>query len=143
MKKSLNINATRNGKKVSTSIGYVNPDVANSIAGGFAQMVNALTTNTFVNAEVVKKMDTTEEEQQSGGGGEKTKGVITVDTSTCVITYNGDGTLHYMDYNYADNWSEPTTITSGDTCRAKAAGFYIFAEETDNYTAAVFVAEPD
>ncbi len=68
MKKSLNINATRNGKKVSTSIGYVNPDVANSIAGGFAQMVNALTTNTFVNAEVVKKMDTTEEEQQSGGG---------------------------------------------------------------------------
>lgn len=92
MKKSLNINATRNGKKVSTSIGYVNPDVANSIAGGFAQMVNALTTNTFVNAEVVKKMDTTEEEQQSGGGG---TGLLDpnlhIDDKSSEITWLGNG----------------------------------------------------
>lgn len=67
MKKSLTINAIRNGKKVSKSLGYINPDAANSIVGGFAQMVNALSNDTFVNAEVVKKMDTSEEEQQSGG----------------------------------------------------------------------------
>lgn len=80
---------------------------------------------------------------QQSGGGEKTKGVITVDTSNYVITYNGDGTLRYMNYNPADNWSEPTTITSGATYPAKTAGLYIFAEETDNYSAAVFVSEPD
>ena len=65
-KKSLTINATRNGKKVSKSLGFINPDVANSLVGGFAQMVNALSNDTFVNAEVVKKMDTTEED--TGGG---------------------------------------------------------------------------
>lgn len=67
MKKSLTINAIRNGKKVSKSLGFINPDAANSIVGGFAQMVNALSNDTFVNAEVVKKMDTSEEEQQGGG----------------------------------------------------------------------------
>lgn len=91
MKKSLNINATRNGKKVSTSIGYVNPDVANSIAGGFAQMVNALTTNTFVNAEVVKKMDTTEEEQQSGGGSGLLDPNLHIDYKNSEITWFGNG----------------------------------------------------
>ena len=62
MKKSLTINATRDGKKVAKSFGFVNPNVANSLVGGFAQMVNNLTTDTFVNAQVVKTMDTTEEE---------------------------------------------------------------------------------
>ena len=85
MKKSLTINATRNGKKVSKNFGYVNPDVANSIAGGFAQMVNALTTNTFVNAEVVKKMDTTEEEQQSGGGGKLNVDLSNAPTSIAIL----------------------------------------------------------
>lgn len=35
MKKSLTINAIRNGKKVSKSLGYINSDAANSIVGGF------------------------------------------------------------------------------------------------------------
>lgn len=108
MKKSLNINATRNGKKVSTSIGYVNPDVANSTAGTFAQMVNALTTNTFVNAEVVKKMDTTEEEQQSGGGGTLVLGKVEQDLySEFDVMLQSDSDGNYILFRDSDDISEP------------------------------------
>lgn len=100
MKKFLTINATRDGKKVAKSLGFVNPDVANSIAGGFAQMVNALSNDTFVNAEVVKKMDTSEEEQQGGGSSTtKLEPTLTVtrnsysadDRILFDVEYDGDG----------------------------------------------------
>ena len=156
MKKSLTINATRAGKKVSKNIGYVNPDVANSLVGGFAQMVNALTTDTFVNAEVVKKMDTNEQEQQSGGGSGKQEGIITLSNwsvkrsgSTVDIEYNGDGTLYgvaYKDFN--DTNLEKITISEGsatvteydtDGGDTKNSRGFFFATATDNFTAAVHV----
>ena len=66
--KSLIINAVGNvgsnvGKKYQKSFTNVNPDVSNEVAGEFARRANALTTNVFGNAQVVKKMDVTEEEQ--------------------------------------------------------------------------------
>ena len=82
MKTSLTINATRAGKKVAKSFGYVNPDVANSLVGGFAQMVNALSNDTFVNAEVVKKMDTTEEDTGGGSAPATGKTIPTLSIST-------------------------------------------------------------
>lgn len=155
MKKSLNINATRNGKKVSTSIGYVNPDVANSIAGGFAQMVNALTTNTFVNAEVVKKMDTTEEEQQSGGGSGKTEGVILVNgikdehgiwyrDETNTITSNSGQNIFFCQTSSFDvtQVMKSGTIPSGGTLSTTGSDelshFYLFAKPTNDFTAATY-----
>ena len=98
MKKSLTINATRNGKKVSKSLGFVNPNVANSIVGGFAQMVNNLTTDTFVNAQVVKVMDTTEEDtsSQSSTPAAKTEPTLTIQDDgdgSGFYYYNGDGDI--------------------------------------------------
>ena len=50
------------GKKYQKSVTNVNPNVSNEIAGEFAKKMNALTTNTYGNTQVVKKMDVTEED---------------------------------------------------------------------------------
>ena len=139
-KKSLTINAVRDGKKVAKSVGFVNPDVANSLVGGFAQMLNALSNDTFVNSQVVKVMDTTEED--SGGGSApapapaKQEGIIT--WVNHVINYNGDGTL----YRRASGTDDaPVTIQSGSSWSPGKSSYslYLFATPTDNFTAAAYV----
>ena len=144
MKTSLTINATRAGKKVAKSFGYVNPDVANSLVGGFAQMVNALSNDTFVNAEVVKKMDTTEED--SGGGSApataKQEGIITLSKNdfygpkSITYSYNGDATVKMIKTEgYGSATLEGDTITVNESY-----GFYLlYADATDNFTAAVTI----
>lgn len=67
MQKSLIINSvgnvgTNTGKKYQKAIAKVNPDVSNEKAGTFATMANALTTNVYGNAQIVKKMDVSEED---------------------------------------------------------------------------------
>lgn len=67
MQKSLIINAvgnesTNTGKKYQKSVTNVNPEISNEIAGEFARRANALTTNVYSGASVVKKMDVAEED---------------------------------------------------------------------------------
>ena len=61
MDTSLIINATNSGKKVTKAITNINPDKDNTILKTFAQKVNALTTNTYVDATRVNKMSVNEE----------------------------------------------------------------------------------
>lgn len=64
MQKSLIIDsASTTGKKLQKSVTNVNPAVSNEVAGTFATMANALTTNVYNKATIVKKMDVTEAEQ--------------------------------------------------------------------------------
>lgn len=44
------INSTVNGKKLATTLSYVNPQAANNKLLALAQALNALTTNTFTRA---------------------------------------------------------------------------------------------
>ena len=141
MKTSLTINATRAGKKVAKSLGFVNPDAANSIVGGFAQMVNALSNDTFVNAEVVKKMDTTEED--SGGGSAPATGkpvptlyVTDNEDDSGTITYSGDGQLSacVMHNDHAHTISGSTLQL--ESSYEKTRQGYILATETDNFAPA-------
>ena len=154
MKTSLTINATRAGKKVAKSFGYVNPDVANSLVGGFAQMVNALSNDTFVNAEVVKKMDTTEEEQTTPtptpAPAGKQEGIITVNVNGVPISYGQEidgGTITYTyngDANHLDFFNGDTFLTvpaSGGTLTYEIktrVGYFLCAPPTDNFTSAGF-----
>ena len=55
------------GKKLQKSMTFINPEVANSIVGGFATMANALTTNTYQKATIVKKMDVSEADSSASG----------------------------------------------------------------------------
>ena len=71
--KSLIINSTsQGGKKLQKTMTFINPDCSNEDAGTFAQMANALTTNTYGSAAIVKKMDVTEEDSGGGSTGELT-----------------------------------------------------------------------
>ena len=66
MDTSLIINATQNGKKVTKAITNINPEKDNATLKTFAQKVNALTTNNYVDATRVNKMSV--EEADAGGG---------------------------------------------------------------------------
>ena len=101
--KSLIINAvgnvgTNTGKKYQKSVTNVNPAVSNEVAGEFARRANALTTNVFGNAQVVKRMDVSEEEQFA----------LTVDDThftggTCTpSTIEGGVRLTFGEGNYID-----------------------------------------
>ena len=68
MDTSLIINATNSGKKVTKAITNINHDKDNTILKTFAQKVNALTTNNYVDATRVNKMSVNEEGGGSGGG---------------------------------------------------------------------------
>lgn len=92
MDSSLIINATNSGKKVTKAITNINPEKDNSILKTFAQKVNALTTNSYVDATRVNKMSV---EEQGGGG--KTEPTLTIDNKGR-YSYDGDGEIFgYLD----------------------------------------------
>ena len=103
--KSLIINAVGNvgenvGKKYQKSVTFINPAASNEVAGEFARRANALTTNVFGNAQVVKKMDVNEEDTVAV--------TLTVDDSnftggTCTpATIEGGLRLTFGEGNYID-----------------------------------------
>ena len=158
MKKNLNINAVRNGKKVSKSIGFVNPDVANSLVGGFAQMLNALTNDTFVNAEVVKKMDTSEEDTSSStptpapakddsvleindvhiGNVSDEQDTLHEDVYCIFYTYEGDGELSgVVTWDWEDTYNDVTrphyqVLQKGDNAGEDVFFFNQYVDDDHN-----------
>ena len=149
MKKSLTINATRAGKKVAKNIGFVNPNVANSLVGSAAQMFNALTNDTFVNSEVVKVMDTSEEESPSTptpAPAGKTEGIIEFDRATGKISYNGDAdyVCVFMQTDQTSfDWDAiaPAQLSTYTVQVDEYLDYYFLATATENYTAAAFFSE--
>ena len=66
MDTNLIINYTNGNKKGSKAISNINPDKDNQTLKNFAQMVNGLTTNTYVDATRVDKMSVEETPAPSG-----------------------------------------------------------------------------
>lgn len=104
MQKSLIIDsASTTGKKLQKSVTNVNPAVSNEVAGTFATMANALTTNVYNKATIVKKMDVTEAEQAVSLTADTTNytGSATASSSTISggvrIALDGEG---YIDVTY-------------------------------------------
>lgn len=94
MKKSLIIDSvSRDGKKLQKTMTFVNPNASNEVAGTFAQMANALTTNTYSKASIVKRMDVTETEQ--GGGSSLLNPNLRVEDDK--ITWEGNGVCKSSD----------------------------------------------
>lgn len=132
MDTSLIISATNSGKKVTKAITNINPEKDNAVLKTFAQKVNALTTNTYVDATRVNKMSVEEADPQ--GGSSKTEGVISIENG--YINYNGDGILYRVSNGNTD------TVQNGDLVGVAPITRYFFANATDNYTAAVLVRNP-
>ena len=62
MDTSLIINAVNGNKKVSKAVTNINPEKDNSTLKTFAQMVNGLTANTYVDATRINKQSVNEEQ---------------------------------------------------------------------------------
>ncbi len=138
MDTNLIINSTNGGKKVSKAISNINPEKDNATLKEFAQKVNALTTNNYVDATRVNKMSV--EETYSGGGG-KTEGVISLTSinnfDQFTVNYNGDGELFIAGPDGVGTLSGDTLTvdTFGPTSMPETG--YVLAEATDNFTAAI------
>ena len=92
MDTSLIINATNGNKKVTKAITNINPEKDNAILKTFAQKVNALTTNSYVDATRVDKMSVNE--QDAGGSTTPTvTGLLNpnLHRNGVVLTWDGDG----------------------------------------------------
>ena len=89
MDTSLIINATNGNKKVTKAITNINPEKDNAILKTFAQKVNALTTNSYVDATRVDKMSVNE---QDAGGGSTRELTFTVTKSGVMPYYQNDYT---------------------------------------------------
>lgn len=107
MDTSLIINATTTaGKKAAKAISNINPDKDNTILKTFAQKVNALTTNTYVDATRVNKMSVNEE----GGGSTTTLTVNDTELPTKegldyhgYVTIEGGVRFTFADYPMGNN----------------------------------------
>lgn len=158
MNTSLIINSTdSNGKAYQKSISNINPEKANATLGEFAQMLNGLSTNTYVNASRVDKSDVTEEGGGSGGGSTPAKTeptlTITVDESKFPLggtyTYDGDGDI----FAYASEGTlYPLKISVNRTEKTWATDYsgeggdynldvYLCASEGTNYASKVAHAQ--
>ena len=90
MDTSLIINATNSGKKVTKAVTNINPAKDNTTLKTFAQMVNGLSTNSYVDATRINKQSV--EEADAGGG--------STGELTFTVTTNGNvGTVsQYVNY---------------------------------------------
>lgn len=96
MNSELIINSTKDGKVKQQTIRNINPDIANSVAGAFAEKCVAMSTENYSSANVVRKSDVTE--TVSGGATNKQTPVLSLsnwvrndNSYSASITYNGDG----------------------------------------------------
>lgn len=82
------------GKKITTSVTYVNPNVSNSVLKSFAQQLNAFTTNSYVETDRVETVNVDTEESR------KSFRILTVTgatrNSTATITFNKSDTETFM-----------------------------------------------
>ena len=78
MDTSLIINAVNGNKKVTKAVSNINPEKDNQTLKTFAQMVNGLSTNTYVDATRINKQSVEEADAGGGSTGELT---FTVDDS--------------------------------------------------------------
>lgn len=137
---------TATGKKGSKAISNINPEKNNSTLKTFAQMVNGLTTNTYVDATRVDKQSVNEE---GGGGSGKTEGVITYDAATHTITYNGDADevvyFQVAQQTNQENFYDATTYRPDEFPMTMELNDYdiIVAPATANFTAAFYEYEPE
>lgn len=115
------------GKKYQKTMTFINPNVSNEVAGTFAQMANALTTNVYKGASIVKKMSVSEEDAAG-----KPIPTLTIDENK-VVTYTGDGSLGVVN-------GELIGRSEGDiqyTVLQPSGKGVVYALETANFAPAV------
>lgn len=120
-----------NGEKKQSTISNVNPSATNAELSELGQLINAISTNSYVSTTRVDKQDVLDPSPTV-----KAEGVITFDFDDEIVRYNGDGVLYMQHGN-----SEAVTINSGSEQDLDTGYTYFFATETANYTAAVLIKE--
>lgn len=136
MQVSLNITSVDSSQnKKSKSLTYINPNATNAQLQTAAQKFNAISSNTYVDAEKISRQSVSEPDPTS-----KTEPTLTVD-STGAITYNGDGQL-FINSSGTDAHLIFLHIYENQISAKNAAGntpqnysCTIYSSEGTNYTA--------
>ena len=105
MDTSLIINAVNGSKKVTKAVTNINPAKDNTTLKTFAQMVNGLSTNTYVDATRINKQSVEEADAGGGSTGELTvtyfpnEGIVRTSQLICegYETIEGGVRLNFLD----------------------------------------------
>ena len=99
MQTSLNISSVNSqNKKITKSLTYIDESATNEQLETAAQKFNAISQNSYVDADRIIKMSVTEPYTPPA----KNEPILTVD-SNGAITYNGDGTLYIKNETEVNN----------------------------------------
>ena len=163
-KTSLVINALSDGKAIQKTLTDINPAADNAALKTFGQMLNALTTNTYVKTDRIDKTNcdavvAKAQPQLSKSAADSLRRTACLNGIALPVDYTGDGELYIMNN---DNTTWCTTFRShaatgqlnlyigvinSQTADAATAphDIVIRSEETDNYAAGewVFTIEED
>ena len=125
---SISIVSTVSGEKRQRSITSVNPEATNSQLGQLGRLICGLSTHEYVETIRIDKMSTNEDFPY------KKTATISWDSSTNVMSYNGDSTVYYFDKSNGNNG----VAVSGNTYAA-TNNWVFYAPDSLNYTAAVLI----
>lgn len=131
METSINILSTADGKKKQKSITNINPNATNAELSEVGQMINALTTNTYVETVRIDKQNVLE---PSPSGGDKTEPIFIVEDGS--YEYNGDGKVY--GFAYSANGTLSIAIDREEKVweiSGSAGTVELYASEGDNYAA--------
>ncbi len=135
------------GAKITSSVSYVNPTVANSVLKSFAQQLNAFTTNGYVSAD---RVDTTNVDTEDPSPITKSFREITITGAsrgaTATITYNATPSITNNPVvffitpsggSYSATYLDVSTGTTTDTQRTVTVtvpgnGGYLYAGLREN-----------
>jgi len=146
MQTSLNITSVdANNKKVTKSLTYVNPNATNAQLETAAQKFNAISQNTYTDADRIIKMSVTEPYTPA-----KTEPTLTIGEFSFVtqgfdaysgfeaaITYDGDGTLSVIANKMSTVYTkdQQTTLYVKGGASSETFSGTLFASEGTNYAA--------
>ena len=95
-------NQTQAGKKITTTISYINPDAYNSKLKALAIALTNLTKNEYISASKATKNEDVEKADPTPESGKLEPTLTVSNDGTGYVEYNGDGKL-YCEFDPSDN----------------------------------------
>lgn len=113
------------GKKITTSVPYVNPNASNSVLKEFAQRLNAFTTNTYVETDRVETVNVDTDESRKQFRNITITGAAQGATATLTINIDDGETVNPAVFFYSNSTVQLLSASSASSTDPNIAKFNV------------------